>query len=697
MTLENGYLLNHRYRILDILGQGGMGAVYRAIDENLDITVAIKENTYHTDESASQFQREARVLAGLRHPNLPRVFDYFVIEQQGQYLVMDFIEGDDLRQWLSRRESISEIDVLQIGIAICNALIYLHDKEPAITHRDIKPGNIKITPDGEVILVDFGLVKVQGEQEVTTTAARAMTPGYSPPEQYGQAPTDHRSDIFSLGATLYAALAGYLPEDSLDRSTGQAELTPLKSYNPGVSPKTAAVILNALAIRLEDRWQSAQAFKQGLIDARESLPPHQRTAEYATLNIKSDLENNGTQPPSTRSSGPLHELRRSIVENKNARDPVWYIFGLMVFFLFMLLGISIAMPEGLQTIFSRSFADTPTPTWSFFEGQIQTRTPLSALVDETQTLISVTEEPIETPDPLINTPSPTPTGGGLGMIAYVSEQSGLPQIWLLNVADGQTEQLTDIIDGACQPDWSPDGERIVMTSPCPSKRKRYPGSKLVIFDIETGEVISLPPSLEGNFDPAWSPDGQWIAYTTLINGQMQLMKIDPVELTQVRLSDGSFDDSSPAWSPDGTQIAFERIRGVSQIWLMDADGENPVQLVRSGIIDNFNPGWFPDGDLILFSQSLGLGSPSRQLFGMRLEDIGTTRAYSVLPRARLDYTPLMDQVDVSPDGLWLAFDFWSFDVLSNIYIMSFPGSNLVQMTDHPGMDYSPAWRPEALD
>jgi len=158
MPLENGYRLNQRYKIIDILGQGGMGAVYRAVDENLDVTVAIKENAFFSEDYARQFQREAKVLASLRHPNLPRVFDYFVIAQQGQYLVMDYIEGDDLRQWMNKEGVIPEIDVIQIGIEICNALIYLHSRTPPITHRDIKPGNIKITPEGEVILVDFGLV-----------------------------------------------------------------------------------------------------------------------------------------------------------------------------------------------------------------------------------------------------------------------------------------------------------------------------------------------------------------------------------------------------------------------------------------------------------------------------------------------------------------------------------------------------------
>jgi serine/threonine protein kinase len=185
MTLERGALLHKRYRIVEILGQGGMGSVYRAVDENLGVDVAVKENLFTTDEYARQFRLEAVILANLRHPNLPRVTDHFVIGDQGQYLVMDYIEGEDLRQRMERMGNITEDDAILMGAAICDALTYLHTRKPPILHRDIKPGNVKITPDGHIFLVDFGLAKVLHGSQATTTGARAMTPGYSPPEQYG--------------------------------------------------------------------------------------------------------------------------------------------------------------------------------------------------------------------------------------------------------------------------------------------------------------------------------------------------------------------------------------------------------------------------------------------------------------------------------------------------------------------------------
>lgn len=691
MTLENGYLLKQRYRILDILGQGGMGAVYRAVDENLDITVAIKENSFFSDDYARQFQREARILASLKHPNLPRVFDYFVIEGQAQYLVMDYIEGEDLRQWMSREEGIVEIEALQIGIAICNALIYLHSRVPAITHRDIKPGNIKLTPAGEIVLVDFGLVKILHENEVTTTAARAMTPGYSPPEQYGDEPTDHRSDIFSLGATLYAALSGYLPEDSLARTTGKAELTPLRSYLPHLSHQTRHTIEKALSLRFEDRWQSAREFKYALITARDVLPAEQKANSRLTPSEPPDAENSDGPPSTTgRSEGRMLSVRQWF---KNL-DPVWVIFSAVIgVVLLLVLLVLLIRPPGLQEMFSGAFQLTPTDPFVVGADPTQSEDPITASLVDTP---EPTPLPAPTEDEILAievVPSPTPVGGSGGMLAFVSERTGLPQIWLVDVNSRETIQLTDIEDGACQPDWSPDASQMVFTSPCPGKRSRYPGSRLFVMDVENGTRIPLPASLEGDFDPAWSPDGEWIAFTTLVNNRSQLAKINLSNQSMIRLSDNSFQDSSPAWSPDGTQLTFVRVHAYAQVWLMDADGENAVQFTLSGMIDNSNPTWFPDGNLILFSQALGLGSPSRQLYGMRLEDIGQSKEYPIKPRRYLDYIPLMDNVDVSPDGFWLAFDYWYFDKLSDIYIMTFPGASLIQLTDHTRMDYDPVWAP----
>jgi len=497
---------------------------------------------------------------------------------------------------------------------------------------------------------------------------------------------DQRTDIFSLGATLYTALAGYSPENSLDRVTGKAQLSSLRSYLPHLSRQTVAAIEKALNVRFDDRWQSADAFKQALINARQALPEEkQRVTRLVSLDqstLRSQKSPRGDPQENKNSfSGWVDRIKRVY-----QRDPVWFFYGAIILLLVVLFGFSLLRPQGLRTLlFDR--VDTP---------QIENGSqdppgePMTVTRDADSRLASTSFPSTALP---LQKPEPTPLGGGAGRIAFVSDRSGIFQIWLVDVTSKEVTQLTDLEDGACQPDWSPTGDQIVFTSPCTANRVDYPGARLMLIDISSGVLTPLPASLEGDYDPVWSPDGEWIAYTTLVNGRAQLAKLHLKEQTPIRLSDGKYPDSSPAWSPDGTQLAFTRVRGVTQIWLMDADGDNQVQFTLSGQIDDSNPAWHTAGDLILFSQSLGPGSPSKQLFGMRLEDIGKTEEYAVIPRMRLDYIPLMDHVDVSPDGFWLAFDYRYFDVLADIYLMSFPGSNLLQLTDHPGLDYDPAWSP----
>ena len=171
-----GDVLQGRYRIVRLVGQGGFGAVYRAWDMNLKVPVALKENADTGPEAQRQFEREAHLLANLRHANLPRVSDHFGVPGQGQYLVMDFVEGKSLAALLAERGGpLSEVAVLPWIRQVCDALEYLHSRIPPVIHRDIKPDNIIIGPDGRAMLVDFGISKEFAPGKGTT--ARAPAPG----------------------------------------------------------------------------------------------------------------------------------------------------------------------------------------------------------------------------------------------------------------------------------------------------------------------------------------------------------------------------------------------------------------------------------------------------------------------------------------------------------------------------------------
>lgn len=171
MPLQQGQLLNNRYRTVKLLGQGGFGAVYKAWDINLNKACAVKENLDTSPEAQRQFAREATVLANLSHPNLPRVTDHFSLPGQGQYLVMDYVEGEDLESLQQRLGTVPPGQAIQWVTQVADALTYLHTQRPPVLHRDLKPANIRVTPGGRAMLVDFGLVKIYDPSLRTTMGA----------------------------------------------------------------------------------------------------------------------------------------------------------------------------------------------------------------------------------------------------------------------------------------------------------------------------------------------------------------------------------------------------------------------------------------------------------------------------------------------------------------------------------------------
>ena len=265
MPLSTGQIIYNRYRIVKLIAHGGFGAVYRAWDLSLKGPCAVKENYDTTPEAQSQFEREASLLFNLRHPNLPHVYDHFVIPSQGQYLVMDLIEGEDLEQILKKYGPLLERQAVEWISQICDALSYLHCRQPPIIHRDIKPANIRITPEGRAMLVDFGIAKSYDPLKKTAKGARGVMLGYSPPEQYGQGGTDECSDIYAMGATLYTLLTGQIPPDSILLLNRNAP--PLKSVrqqNQRISARVSDAIQKAMQLKQVERFRKVADFRKAL-------------------------------------------------------------------------------------------------------------------------------------------------------------------------------------------------------------------------------------------------------------------------------------------------------------------------------------------------------------------------------------------------------------------------------------------------
>jgi serine/threonine protein kinase/Tol biopolymer transport system component len=701
MTLGQGNLLNNRYRVVEILGRGGMGAVYRAVDESLGVDVAVKENLFTTDDYARQFRMEAVILAGIRHPNLPRVTDHFVLDGMGQYLVMDYIDGYDLRQHMEKGGPISEEEAVRVGAAACDALAYLHSRKPPILHRDIKLGNIKIATEGQVYLVDFGLAKMGWEHEETMTGARAMTPGYSPPEQYGSARTDSRSDIYSLGATLYAALTGIIPEDSLMRAIDGVNLTPLREHRPEISPRLAAVIEKALETSSANRYQSADAFKRALLGQSEPQLQTEKTGAMQSQPVATP-----TRKTAKRKSSFWPLLGLSIMLLLIGGGVVWFtpLSQKLSQAGFLPLPLSLSPQTPLPTdpstvLVAKTSLPALTPTLITIPAASPTTTSTLTRATATQPTITpgltmtTSELATQTLAPTASLPQATvavqttPAGDRLGEIAFASMVDKVAQIFTINADGTDQRQLTNIPLGACSFDWSPDGKQIVYISPCLEKASQYPDSALYVLDVASGKTRSLAFKPSGDFEPVWSPDGNKIAFTSLRDGSMQIYVFDlsDASLTRLTAPGGNAQARYPAWSPDSRRIAFTVLRlGLLQIWDMAADGSNKQQLVRTGgSSSEYLPTWSPDGTSLLFSQTNSNLTAPASLVSYIFE----TGKYNLLPIPR----PVVD-VNFSPDGHWIAYE--TTDTKNqDIYICQLPEGSPQRLTISPETDFDPAWRP----
>lgn len=268
-------ILQGRYRIVRRLGQGGMGTVYEAMDQRLSSVVAIKETFTATQEEGQSFAHEASLLANLRFPSLPNVIDHFA-EGDRQYLVMQFIPGEDLAQLLElRQRAFAVSDVTRWGDELLKALEYLHAHNPPILHRDIKPSNLKLTPAGELFLIDFGLAKGAAGQMATLLTSRSVkgyTPVYAPLEQIHGVGTDPRSDLYSLAAALYHLITGRPPIDSPTRFAALDEDHPdplprADHLNPDVPAAVADVLAQAMAMNRKNRPANATEMRRSLSDA----------------------------------------------------------------------------------------------------------------------------------------------------------------------------------------------------------------------------------------------------------------------------------------------------------------------------------------------------------------------------------------------------------------------------------------------
>jgi eukaryotic-like serine/threonine-protein kinase len=564
-------VLNQRYQIIGQVGMGGMGAVYKAQDTKLgNRLVAIKEMSQN-DLSAREiafatnaFKQEAHMLAGLHHPNLPSIHDYF--NQSGRsYLVMSFIEGETLEHYLQATNNVylTIKEVLDIGIQLCTALDFLHTRQPPIIFRDLKPSNIMRTPDGHIYLIDFGIVRLFKPGQTWDTNALG-TLGYAAPEQHGKTQTTPRADIYSLGATLHYLLSGNDPVNTPFR------FSPLQFQDQPELLDLEMLIMQMVDMDESKRPGSIAAIKQEL----------QRIATQEG-EYKANLYRN----PSTSPTGVIRSTRA-------ATTPFQFTTA----------------PEQVTTVSSHPGASTfSTYTFrSFWPINAIAWSPDGRLIASASTIVQLWEAAngnivftyrghSRTVNTLAWSPAKTTSTPERGFrIASCSDDKTV-QVW--NAATGNnittyTGHGNVLRGGSVKAiAWSPDGTLIASAGH---------DRTIQVWHVSTGGSVYTYQGhahwLKGGSinTLAWSPDGKFIASGS-----------DDKSLQVWKASSGAYvftyrgnsaEVHTIAWSPDSKRIASGDNAGRVRIW--DIDLGNYIFTYSAHTAAVRSIGWSPDGQYI---------------------------------------------------------------------------------------------------
>ena len=286
--MKIGQIIKERYEIVEILGEGGMAFVYKAKDKQLQRNVAIKTlkpNYVNQEKFVDRFRREAQTAANLNHPNIVQIFDWGIEDEP--YFVMEYIEGNTLTSIITGNKTVGLNDILYIGSQVANGLKEAH--KHGLVHRDIKPGNIMITPDGKVKVTDFGIVSLQNEEsDITKTGAVLGTASYISPEQAQGKPVSFESDLYSLGTVLYELIVGNPPftgDSPIATATKHLTERPekLSNYRKDIPKALENAILKLLEKRPSDRFKSAEDLRALLLQQRKQIQINQTQENLVDL------------------------------------------------------------------------------------------------------------------------------------------------------------------------------------------------------------------------------------------------------------------------------------------------------------------------------------------------------------------------------------------------------------------------------
>jgi hypothetical protein len=680
--MEEGTLLRNNYRIERLIGRGGMADVYLAFDMRRQTYVALKvlrEDLAQDPDFLRRFSREAEALAKLDHPNIVR---FYSLERQGAiaFIVMDYVQGHSLQRRIAESDGplpLNEItDILhQVGAA----LQYAHHE--GYIHRDIKPGNIMLRDNGEVLLSDFGIARAA--ESATAATIAAGTPAYMSPEQITGQELDQRSDVYSLGVVLYELASGRRPFTGDERGvTGTTTLARLREahlrltppdprlYNPALPAGIVEVILRALAKDPAERWPDVvslvRAWERAVGQPAPALEPTQIIgAPRATLTPPGPE----TPPPPRTPTPPPPSAPPPLPPAAAAgrRGPgIWTLLagvgvvGLiavaaLVWRLLLAPGAVTSTPavdvektaQALAAAYAKATADAATADGA---ATAQAEATLKALVETS--LKATAQAGSATVAPPVATLSPTP--------AAPSATPSPPATPTVTSTASPTATLT----ATAQP--VAVAPALLAYTVTEKFRSRY--QVFLINSDGTGQRMLADLASE----PSFSPDGRQIVFFAWPGG-LDVMNIDGSGRRTI-INDG--EASFPAWSPDGKYIAYHSFHGVRfEVFVAFADGKGERMLT-----DGEQASWSPDSKQLVYKGCLGNDCG---LMIINFDGSG---------KRRLTFSPNDGNADWSRDNNRIVFTS-ERDGNHEIYVVNPDGSGLTRLTNSPGPDAMPVWLP----
>jgi Tol biopolymer transport system component len=684
------------YEIVERIGAGGMGEVYRARDTRLGREVALKllPDEFAADaERLERFEQEARTVAALDHPGIVTV--HAIEEFDGKRVIaMQLVEGRTLDGVIPAGGMTLE-RIFDVAIPLADAIAAAHDA--GVTHRDIKPGNIMVGDDDRVRVLDFGLSKVLGAGPSTDAATEVVsrhitaegtilgTVAYMAPEQAEGKAVDARSDIFALGVVLYQMATGELPFTgdtgiSVISSILRDDPPPVNRHNARLPHHLARIIRRCLQKNPEKRYQTAK-------DLRNDLET-----------LKAEFDSGELQMSEAVDALPRPE-RSGISRGLAAVGAVVFIlFGIGIGFLLFGRG---AAPEIMT-------ASKPKATWSLqpltMEAGAETQPRLTAAGDWVVYTArdggdwDIFLRGVGGDNPINLTansgdddtaPAISPDGR---QIAFRSERQG-GGIFVM----GRTgESVRKLSDTGNNPDWSPDGATLAVADAfiLETAYSRQALSGIHLLDVESGEMRTLFEA--DGVQPRWSPNGQRIAFWGLNpgSGQRDIWSIGVAGGDTVRVTSDAATDWNPTWSPDGRYLYFASDRsGRMAIWRMPIDQQSgealgPLEPVTTGgTAWNVYPTFSADGSRMAYSEAI----THYHIYRFPVDP--TTLAVTGDPEQITSGSRNTIHPDVSPDGEWIAFTL-GVGQQEDVYIMRLDGSELTRLTNDPAKDRRPVWSPD---